>query len=603
MSFRSRNVVSNMFSAVAFAMIFTQVTGVLAPIIDGIITSRLVGYVSYSAVALLGPFIGAVLLMAASFAAGSQIICSKAIGRGERDKANAAFTYSVLGALFISVFVLFACLFFPAFLLRICGVSVNSRQNLYPLMLRYLHGFMPGIPFMMLIQVMGPIVVLDGGRRCFNISTIAFAVTDIAADIVNVLVFNGGVFGIAVSSSVSFFIQFLILMMHFVGKRSYFSLSFKGINRAIISEVGSAGNPTSVRKTFNILKDLTLNRINLYVAVSATAIAARGTQSDLNSLFLCLGAGIGNALMAMTSIYYGVEDRQGLKRLFSYSMGFAFSISFVTGLVLFIIAPLLSFSYTSDPDVIVLTVFGIRCLALSIPLDTLAVSFQSYLQGSMRNKKLVNGMSFFERFLIPVMSAVFMARYFGSKGVLASLIVSKFLQIIVMLILILVKNRHIPRSIYDWMLIPSTFGGSDNENLYVSLSTMDDVVKGCDAAEQFCLNHGIEPKRALFAALFIEEMGGNIVIHGKRRANSRIVADFRMFIRDGRISISIQDYCKQFDPLAYFATHKDEAGALGIKLVKNLSSEFRYFNAFNSNNIMIVLDDSNSSSESEEVTD
>ncbi|MGX8680632.1 MAG: hypothetical protein ACSW8B_04520, partial [bacterium] len=99
----------------------------------------------------------------------------------------------------------------------------------------------------MLIQVMGPIVVLDGGRRCFNISTIAFAVTDIAADIVNVLVFNGGVFGIAVSSSVSFFIQFLILMMHFVGKRSYFSLSFKGINRAIISEVGSAGNPTSVR--------------------------------------------------------------------------------------------------------------------------------------------------------------------------------------------------------------------------------------------------------------------------------------------------------------------------------------------------------------------
>ena len=98
-------------------------------------------------------------------------------------------------------------------------------------------------------------------------------------------------------------------------------------------------------------------------------------------------------------------------------------------------------------------------------------------------------------------------------------------------------------------------------------------------------------------------MGGNIVKHGKRRANSRIVADFRMFIRDGRISISIQDYCKQFDPLAYFAAHKDEAGALGIKLVKNLSSEFRYFNAFNSNNIIIVLDDSNSSSESEEVTD
>jgi len=78
----------------------------------------------------------------------------------------------------------------------------------------------------------------------------------------------------------------------------------------------SAGSPTFVRKLATILRDLFINRMNLAVALSTAAVAARGVQNDLNTLMFCIGLGLGKTLISMTGIYYSVEDRPGLKRLF-----------------------------------------------------------------------------------------------------------------------------------------------------------------------------------------------------------------------------------------------------------------------------------------------
>ena len=48
------DVISSIFLPTALAMIFTQVSGVVARIIDGVITSSFLGAEAYSAVSLLG---------------------------------------------------------------------------------------------------------------------------------------------------------------------------------------------------------------------------------------------------------------------------------------------------------------------------------------------------------------------------------------------------------------------------------------------------------------------------------------------------------------------------------------------------------------------
>ena len=98
MSKREKDVLASMFLPAAIVMIFTQVTGVVANIIDGVITSRFLGPDAYSAVALLGPMVNIILLLASFISIGGQIVCSHKVGTGERDEANAVFSFSTFSA-------------------------------------------------------------------------------------------------------------------------------------------------------------------------------------------------------------------------------------------------------------------------------------------------------------------------------------------------------------------------------------------------------------------------------------------------------------------------------------------------------------------------
>ena len=78
------NLIPGMFMATAFAMILTELTGVIATISDGLITSRALGPDAYSAISLLGPFTGILLVIAGSMATGCQVIAAQYLGKGEK---------------------------------------------------------------------------------------------------------------------------------------------------------------------------------------------------------------------------------------------------------------------------------------------------------------------------------------------------------------------------------------------------------------------------------------------------------------------------------------------------------------------------------------
>ena len=101
-----------MFLSSAFVMILTQIIGLAAIIIDGIITSRVLGNIAYSAISLLQPFISIVLMLAGFLSVGNQIVCSKLVGMGEKREANAVFSASTLTALALSALLLVFCVFF-----------------------------------------------------------------------------------------------------------------------------------------------------------------------------------------------------------------------------------------------------------------------------------------------------------------------------------------------------------------------------------------------------------------------------------------------------------------------------------------------------------
>lgn len=578
-----------MFFSAAVAMIFTQVAGYAATLIDGVISSRALGADAYSAISLLGPFTGVILLLGGAVSAGSQVVISSLVGVGKKEEANAAFAAALVISVAVSALLL-CSIFFPGQLFAVCGVSSDGHPGIYPHMLEYLQGYRIGIPAMMVILILGPMIVMDNGKNLFVASAVVMCGADAAGDLINAYVLKGGAFGMGLASAIAFLAQLCFLLTHFLKKNCYFRISFKGMRLSLTRGIIRNGTPAFVRKAAITLRDLLINRINLVIALSTAAIAARGMQNDLLTLLYCIGLGIGKTMLTMAGVFYSANDRRGLTELFACSMKLSVIISGAAGLVALAAAPALAGFYTRDPEAIRLAVISIRCMSVALIADTLLTVFQNYLQ-AIENRRLLNIINLAGRLVIPVLTALVLGRLFGSEGIMASLAAGNLLSVILLFGYICLRCKGRPRGWKDYLFLPESFGGSEADNLYAEIRNPEDVVKESRKAEAFCLSHGIPAEKAKLMALFVEELAGNVIEHGAPVSRRPARIDFRLYAEDGGVCLSLRDNTRKFDPTAFYRAHaaEDPETMPGIRTVTKLAKDFRYFNTFNSNNVILHL--------------
>ena len=587
---RRENVIPKMFFSAAAAMIFTLFVGMAAQFVDGIITSRFLGNDAYSGIVLFGPM-NLIFLMFASFlATGNQIIFSGFLGQGKRDEANHVFSFCLVAGLLVSGLIILVCILIPDPLLAFCGVTKAGKPELYGHMLSYLRGYLFGIPALILVQVMGPIVVMDNGNRYFIVSAVVMCVTDIAGDLVNALVLHGGTFGMGIATSVALTVQLVMMTAFLLRKKGLFRFSLSVFRPREYAELTKAGLPSMVQSFAVTLRDLGINRLNLLFAVSTVAIVARGIQYEFNMLIFCIGVGIGNAMVSIAGIYHSVSDREGLTSVFTYGMRLSLCFALGTAFAVFLLAPRIAGFYTADQQTAALSAFGIRCMAVSQLADIVICVYISFLQSVHRHRTVIL-LNILDRFILPVGSAALLVVLFGSKGLLASIALGKALLAAVVFLTICIINRKVPRTIQQYMLMPEDFGGTSQDNLYGSVTSYQDVAREQQRIEEFCLRNGAGVKAARRMALFMEEMANNIVKHGNPDARKMSGAEYRLFISEGRICLTLRDYNRAFDPTMWYRDNRnnDPGEGLGIRMVMVLADDIRYFNAFNSNNLILWL--------------
>lgn len=578
------------FRATAIVMMFSEITSVIAVLIDGIIASQGLGVEVYSAISLLSPFTSVLFLFAGFFSTGCNIVCSKLVGVGKGKEANEAFNFTSLLALICGALLILFCVLHPTGVLKCSGVALSKYPELNPYVFSFLKGYMIGIPAMILLQVMAPIIVMDGGKKLFTISSVVLCASDILGDLLNVYVFHGGAFGMGVATTASYLIQLLILLPRFLKRSSYFRFSLKACKPGSLIEIIKNGSPALVKKAAGAFRDIILNYVNLMVAVSAVAIAAKGIQGDFFQFLICIPTGLGRALITMAGIYYSANDMEGLKRLLSYSIRFGSMLSGAAAVITFVCAPFMAGLYTSDPEVLSLAVFSIRCMSVSLIFDTFIVLVEHYLQG-IGSVLYANIVSVFERFVAPVASALILGLLFGTKGILASIAVSKVLLLICLILTNLFFSRGVPKSLTQLMFLPAGFGGEQSDNLYAKIRSEEEAIEISKQAYQFCLDHHTDHRKAMFTSLFVEEMAINAFERPKKRKKKEsLCIDFRLFINKGDITFSLMDLSEQFDPFMFQELHDDSSPEdhIGIRIVTGMAKETRYYSTFRSNNLVVV---------------
>lgn len=584
---------SNMISSLFFKFLPIQVLivamGSINSIVDGIIAgqfidSTTVGVVGlyFSMVNLLGA-IGAVLL------GGTSVLCGKYMGAADTEKTKNIFSLNITTTLGIGIVLTLISLFLSGPVAVILGATPELKGAL----ILYIRGYAIGIIPLLLGQQLASFLQLEQQSKRTYIAIAAMIVSNVVSNIVFVVVFKLGIFGLALATSASNIVYFLILGQFYLTEKAQLKYSPHNIDWSVLFEVIKIGVPGAMLVFCLSMRGLAINRILLSYAGNdgLSAMAAFNMISGL-LISYCLGAGA--VVRMLASIFIGEENKNAIKTLFKivFTRGLALTVGLAV-LVVVISGPISRIFFPdAASNVYHLTKQLVIIYGLCIPMILACAVFSNYMQALQKNI-FVNFVSVFDGFFSMVIPSIILAPILGAFGVWLANPIGIFFTALLTPIYRLITLRRWPKNEDEWLFLSDNFGVKDDEYISINIRNINDVVNTAERIQEFCEGRGISTKLSYYSALCLEETASNVVDHGFTKDNKKHMVDLLVICRDKNVQLRIKDDCVPFNPeeRLEMISSDDPLKNIGIKIVHELADEIVYQNMIGLNVLTIKLND------------
>jgi hypothetical protein len=416
-------------------------------------------------------------------------------------------------------------------------------------------------------------------------------VSDIAIDLLNVLVFHGGMWGIGMATTISYTLGLLVLLTYLFSKDRFFRFRYKDMALVNVQRMLGMGLPSGIRVGMCAVATVLISTL-VMGTLGASAMSSLAVQRNLQSLLLSLATGISGATLLLTGISYGEQDRRGLMDVGRMSAYATMLVSGGVGLLVFLLANPLVSLYISRMDASFLyAVHAVRWLAVSLPLITWNHCLGSYLQGVEHSGWAM--MVYISSELVFLVLCAFVMRWiWGLEGVFASFAVSQLLVILVFNLEAYLRRDKRYKGMEAYVFVPKDFGVSPENRLERTLCRQEEVWALAEQAQSFCLDRGVSAGKAYKVSLYIEEMGNIIFTYGFNDGKPHHL-EVRLSLNKKEIIIRFRDDCRRFD-IKERASHWKEDPAhpeftLGVRMVMRACKTLSYNNSLSFNNLMVIL--------------
>ena len=492
------------------AQVFSALTVSLCLLIDNVMISRFLGETSMAAYSLANPVLLAIGAIGSLLAAGIQVACSKSLGRGSQEETNAGFSSAVALGGIISVAFAVLVIAFRSPLASLMGAG--QQGGLFEQTRDYLAGFSIGAPGSMGALVLVPFMQMAGQSTLLILAVLAMTVTDVALDLLNVLVFHGGMFGMGLASAVSYYAAMAVAAVYFFSSRSVFRFSRKLVTGRKIAELFSGGVPAGFNMASSVILVYALNRI-LQGTGGETAVAAYAVISGIGNAANCITTGIGGVPLTLSGILYNEEDRNGLKDLVAQLCGTGVVLGLGMGILLLVFAPAFISLFIPEAGAMQdMAVLGLRLFAAGLIPCCVNNALKNMYQATGRIG-LTEIISLLEGAVFPALAALAFSALFGTTGAWLFFVTGEIITLLGIGLLIRRKTGRLP-----WQdgafLLQEREAGAEDRLLETEIHSLEETEAFVKAAEQFCLTLGEDAQTANHIALCIEEIAVNVVTHG-----------------------------------------------------------------------------------------
>ena len=568
------------------AQILSAMTVSLCLLIDNLMIGRFLGDGALTAYGLANPLLLVNGAVGSMLCAGAQVACGRSLGRGDKAETDIGYSSAVVVAFGFSLVFTLLVVLFRTPLARLLGAD---KPALLQDTSAYMAGFIIGAPASMGALILVPFLQMAGQGNLLIVAVLAMTVSDVAFDILNVTVFHGGMFGMGLASSLSYYVAVAIAAGYFLSKRCVFDFSFSRVKRRKIRELVADGVPTVFGMASSVVLILAVNHI-LMASGGDAAVAAFSVINTIINTSNCISTGTGGVALTLSGVLYNEEDRTGLSELWRLLERRAVVLGAAVMALLVVLArpcAALFIPYAGESQE--LAVMGLRIFSLGLIPCCLSNALRNCYQGTGR-MWMMETICVLANALLPTLAAFLLNRALGVTATWFYFVVAECLTLATVLGYVWLKKGRVTLDARDILLLRNDLGVHKKDRMEASLHNLQEVMDFSRAADYFCRAHSGSNRLASHLALCIEEMGTNIVTHGFR-GSERNSLSIRLQVKDGRWTLRFRDDCVAFDPLSHISGA--EAGeSVGILLAMRISDEARYTYSMNLNNLMLVLRDS-----------
>lgn len=565
-----------------------SVVGSINGIVSSFFASNYVGVEAMSAVGIYVPIHMLITSISTILVGGSVILCGKYMGKNETEKMQNVFSLNLICSLLVSA--LFILLFVLLGLFDLTGF-LTKDEAVRPLLNSYFLGQAIGVVPLMLGSAFASFLSLENKGRLTLIASLIYIVANVLFNFVFVQMLHMEAFGLALASSLGMWLFLAVQAQYFFSGRSQLRVDLRRLSWGESGEILRIGLPGAASNVYQTARGLIVNRL-LEVFIGSVAISAFAASDSILRFFWALPGGMIAVSRMMISVSVGEEDRQPLTDVMRVMFRrFLPLMACVSALIILCAVPFTRVFYRDPTEpVYMMTVWGFRILPLCMPLSIICMHFTCYGQTSGKTG-LVHLLALLDGVVCVAGFTALLIRPLGMNSVYIANVLNGVVTTLVIVGYACIKKKRLPRNMEELMVIPEKFGVPESERMDLSVRSMEDVVSVSERVQRFCLERGIDARRAALAGLAMEEMAGNIVDHGFTKDKKSHSADVRIVHKDDDVILRIKDDCVPFDPgeRAKLSDPDDPTKNIGIRMVFGIAQDVQYQNILGLNVLMIRI--------------
>lgn len=530
-------------------------------VIDGMLIAHFLGEQATASFGLVMPAYSLINLIPILLRSSVQTKIGEYLGRGNTKAAgHCLFILLIAGATAAAIlFSMFA--FGGAHCMSLLSAGASYSEKTISIASGYMHLISVSVFPIIICSVLHPVMHLDGDIKRSARAVQLGTMVNISGDLINVLLLNGGMAGMAIATDLSCFAELAWLLLHY-RKPGCILKPVLSDTRIDYISLFASGLPFMIRELTAFISGILLNRLvfNLSGAVGISILCIGNT---IWLFMLPAAAAISSAGNTLGSVSAGESDRRGTCLVFRMGILYSLIPGVILGATFFLLAaPFAAFCSSDNRENAEIAVVLLRFLALSLPVTMICQAMESNLNVT-GHRRCAIFLSILEGGMVLWVVSMILGSIYGVAGIWAARLVAA--------IIIAIIGFAVSKLSYKEY--------ADDNYIEETVSTRTEVTAFSEQVRTLCRRNNMNGRQSNLAALCVEELACNTLLWGYEKGAGEGI-DLRAAFDDGHVSIRIRDSGRQFDPVQYtrqfVPSGDDPLKNFGLRIVSGLAADMRY---------------------------